>query len=258
MEASELAKKILSSDRLDDKLFTPDIITDLSPGQSIFWDTPARTAEMQFTRRGKKDKLPKNSLENHEHRAICLHRFAGHELLAVEIMAFALLAFPDAPKTFRKGLITTLLEEQEHVRLYQKELARFDCKLGDMPLYKHFWKLTPFMTDISKYVSITSLTLEMANLDFAPYYGSLFDKAGDKESSDLMKRIYNDEIKHVAFGYGWLKKYQNKELSPLNEWLSQLPDLVEPKRAKGPIFNPDGRKKAGLDDEYILFLKELN
>lgn len=257
MEASLLAKKILSSENLEDKLFTPEIITDLSPGTPIIWDTPARSAEMSFTKRTKKEKLPKNSLDKDEHRAICLHRFAGHELLAVEIMAYALLAFPNAPKTFRKGLITTLLEEQEHVRLYQKQLARFNCKLGDMPLYKHFWKLTPFMTDISKYVSITSLTLEMANLDFAPYYGALFDKSGDHESSALMKRIYLDEIKHVAFGYGWLKKYQNKELTPVKEWLSHLPMLVEPKRAKGPIFNPEGRKKAGLDEDYIDLLKNL-
>jgi uncharacterized ferritin-like protein (DUF455 family) len=257
MEASLLAKQILSSENLNDKLFTPDIITDLEPGSPFFWDTPARSPEMLFSRRSKNEKLPKNLFEKDEHRAVCLHRFAGHELLAVEIMAFALLAFPNAPKTFRKGLITTLLEEQEHVRLYQKELSRFGCKLGDMPLYKHFWKLTPFMTDISKYVSITSLTLEMANLDFAPHYGALFEKAGDIDSSNLMKRIYTDEIKHVAFGYGWLKKYQDKELTPLKEWLSHLPELVEPKRAKGPIFNPEGRKKAGLDDEYILFLKDL-
>lgn len=257
MEASLLAQQILSSENLDDKLFTPEIITDTCTGEAVFWDTPARAPEMLFTRRGKKEKLPKNSLDKQEHRAVCLHRFAGHELLAVEIMAFALLAFPNAPKTFRKGLITTMLEEQEHVRLYQKQLERFGCKLGDMPLYKHFWKLTPYMTDISKYVSITSLTLEMANLDFAPYYGSLFEQAGDVEASNLMKRIYSDEIKHVAFGYGWLKKYQNKELTPVKEWLSHLPILVEPKRAKGTIFNPEGRKKAGLDDEFISLLQDL-
>lgn len=256
MEASLLAKQILCSENLEDKLFTPTLITDLDPGEPLFWQMPARSPNMTFSRRAKKDKLPKNSLDKDEHRAICLHRFAGHELLAVEIMAYALLAFPNAPKSFRKGLIRTLLEEQEHVRLYQNQLKRFNCQLGDMPLYKHFWKLTPFMTDISKYVSITSLTLEMANLDFAPYYGMLFDKAHDTEASMLMKRIYTDEIKHVAFGYGWLKKYQNKELSPLNEWLSHLPDLVEPKRAKGPLFNVEGRQKAGLDNDYILYLKE--
>jgi uncharacterized ferritin-like protein (DUF455 family) len=256
MEASDFARLILSSDNLNDKLFTPKLITDLYPGTPLFWAEPARAPNLKFNRKHKKDKLPKTSFEKPEHRAVCLHRFAGHELLAVEIMAYALLAFPQAPKTFRKGLVTTLIEEQEHVRLYQRELQRFNLNLGDMPLYKHFWKLTPSMITISSYVSIMSLTLEMANLDFAPHYGQLFKQAGDDDASALMQRIYLDEIKHVAFGYGWLKKYQ-KAPSILQEWLSHLPELVTPKRATGSIFNPQGRQKAGLDDEHILFLKQL-
>lgn len=141
MEASQLAKLILESDSLEDKLFTPDLITDLNPGLPILWSEPARLSHMKFSKRTKKDKLPKTDFHKDEHRAVCLHRFAGHELLAVEIMAYALLAFPDAPKTFRKGLMTTLLEEQEHVRLYQKEMERFQIFLGDLPLYKHFLEI---------------------------------------------------------------------------------------------------------------------
>lgn len=258
MEASLLAKQILDSESLEDKLFTPEIITDLEPGSPIFWTEPSRSQSMLFHRRSKKDKLPKTDFHKDEHRAVCLHRFAGHELLAVEIMAYAILAFPHTSKTFRKGLITTLLEEQEHVRLYQKELSRFGVNLGDLPLYKHFWKLTPFMKTESEYVSLMSLTFEAANLDFAPYYGNIFSKVGDESSSALMKRIYQDEIKHVAFGYGWLKKLKKDHLSIQEDWLSHLPMLVEPKRAKGPIFNTEGRQKAGLNDDFILFLKNLN
>ena len=257
MEAKDFATLILSSESIETKLFVPDLITDLNPGLPILWQEPSRVPSMKFSKRGHKDKLPKNNFHIDDNRAICLHRFAGHELLAVEIMAFALLAFPNAPKNFRKGLIHTLLEEQEHVRLYQKELKRFNVELGDMPLYKHFWKLTPYMTSISHYVSIMSLTFEMANLDFAPYYGNIFKSVGDESSSQLMDKIYQDEISHVAFGYGWLKK-ENKNSNCFHEkWLDHLPDLIEPKRAKGPLFNPEGRKKAGLKEDYILFLKEL-
>jgi uncharacterized ferritin-like protein (DUF455 family) len=97
----------------------------------------------------------------------------------------------------------------------------------------------------------------MANLDFAPYYGNIFKSVGDESSSQLMDKIYQDEISHVAFGYGWLKK-ENKSSNCFHEkWLDHLPDLIEPKRAKGPLFNPEGRKKAGLKEDYILFLKEL-
>ena len=99
---------------------------------------------MGFQFRRREGKLP--PFESHRdpnNRAACLHRFAGHELLAVEIMAYALLKFPDAPPHFRKGLAHTLKEEQEHVRLYIKELTRLGIKFGDLPLSIATFGATP-------------------------------------------------------------------------------------------------------------------
>lgn len=98
MELRDWAIEILSADTLEQKLADPGEWTDHSPGLPILWDEPTRPPGMSFSRRSREEKLP--SFEQHHHpdnRAICLHRFAGHELLAVEIMAFALLAFPEAP-----------------------------------------------------------------------------------------------------------------------------------------------------------------
>src|SRR5579872_2582565 len=116
MELRDWAIRILSADTLKEKLLTPKELTDFSPGPALFWKEPTRPPGMGFFRHTRKDRLP-SFHEHHEadKRAECLHRFAGHELLAVEIMAFALLAFPEAPKHFRKGLAHTLLEEQGHV-----------------------------------------------------------------------------------------------------------------------------------------------
>ena len=118
MELTTWATRILSADTLEEKLLAPDILTDFTPGPAVLWDTPTRPPGMEFRRHSKEERLP--GLHEHtevDKRAICLHRFAGHELLAVEIMAYAILAFPDAPKHFRKGLANTLKEEQEHVEL---------------------------------------------------------------------------------------------------------------------------------------------
>src|SRR5680860_1754912 len=116
MEFRKWAISILSADTMEGKLYCPESLTDYEPGSPLFWKEPVRPPGMNFVKRSKKEKLP----PFHEHgeidkRAECLHRFAGHELLAVEIMAFTLLAFPQAPTYFRKGLANTLKEEQEHV-----------------------------------------------------------------------------------------------------------------------------------------------
>jgi uncharacterized ferritin-like protein (DUF455 family) len=257
MELREWATRILSADTLEEKLLTPPILTDHAPGPAIRWDTPTRPVGMEFKRHSKEERLP----AFHEHkeadkRAICLHRFAGHELLAVEIMAYALLAFPEAPKYFRKGLANTLKEEQEHVRLYIERLAGLGVRFGDMPLYKHFWSHVPFLLTPLRYVSVMSLTFEMANLDFAPMYRQSFARNGDESSASLMQRILEDEISHVSFGYQWLKKMKQNHETDWQAWRASAPSLLTVKRARGFVVNEAPRKAAGIPDEWIAEMKK--
>jgi uncharacterized ferritin-like protein (DUF455 family) len=256
MELRDWAIRILSADTLEEKLLTPDELTDLNPGTPLFFSEPTRPPGMQFRRHTSREKLP--AFHEHRHpdkRAACLHRFAGHELLAVEIMAHALLAFPDAPRHFRRGVANTLREEQEHVRLYIQRIEAMGLKFGDLPLYKHFWAHVPHLTCPIRYISVMSLTFEMANLDFAPLYGKSFARAGDEASANLMQRILEDEISHVSFGINWLKKFKQPEQTDWDAWKECLPSLMTPQRAKGFIMHEEPRRKAGVPEEWIQLLK---
>lgn len=257
MELREWAIHILSGSSIEDKLFDPGIWSDHFPGSPLKWEEPNRPPGMQFNRRSKEEKLP--PFQEHgcaDKRAICLHRFGGHELLAVEIMAYALLAFPDAPPTFRRGLLHTLREEQSHVRLYMKQMEKLGIQFGDLPLYRHFWKHTPYMHTPLHYVSIMSLTFEMANLDFASMYGKSFAHFGDTDSASLMGTILKDEINHVQFGWRWLKQFEKEPGSEWETWEKALTDtLLTPKRAKGFTVHEEPRKKAGIPYEWIQKLK---
>lgn len=256
MEIRNWALQILSADRLEDKLSCPDVLTDLSPGPALTWKEPVRPPGMGFEKHTRRDKLPPvKEMNNPDKRAVCLHRFAGHELLAVEIMAYALLAFPDAPPHFRKGVVHTLKEEQEHVRRYQKRLGEMGVQLGDLPLYRHFWAYVPHLTTPLRYISTLSLTFEMANLDFAPFYGTVFAENGDLPSSDLMEGIFKDEINHVSFGCRWLKNFKNSTDPDWKIWKDSLPPILSPKRARGPLFYENHRLLVGLDPEWIDYLK---
>lgn len=252
MELREWAIRILSGDTLEEKLLDPEILTDQNPGSPLFWNEPTRPLGMQFQKHSRKDKLPRlPELFHRDKRAACLHRFAGHELLAVEIMAYALLAFPGAPKHFRRGIANTLREEQGHVRLYIEQLLRLGISFGDLPLYKHFWAYTPFLKTPQEYISVMSLTFEMANLDYAPLYGNAFSIHGDLESAHLMQLILEDEIRHVSFGWNWLKKMNPSESSHWKLWKESLPSNLPPARAMGVVFQEENRKKAGVSKEWL-------
>jgi uncharacterized ferritin-like protein (DUF455 family) len=260
VELRQWAERILRGDTLEEKLLDPGPWTDHSPGSPLFWEEPTRPPHMAFKRHNRKEILPTLSeLHSSEKRAICLHRFAGHELLAVEIMAYALLAFPEAPRGFRFGVAYTLKEEQEHVRLYIKRLEALGLKFGDLPLYRHFWNATPHLKDPLQYISVMSLTFEMANLDFAPIYGAAFAGHGDGESAELMKRILEDEIGHVSFGWNWLKKWQGPAKTLWETWAGALPPKMDVTRARGPQFFAEHRRLAGIGEEWIeRFQKNVN
>ena len=256
MELREWVKSILEADTLEGKLARPQELTDDEPGSPLIWKEPVRPPGMGFSLIRKEDKLP--SFQEHhdsDKRAICLHRFAGHELLAVEIMAFTLLAFPDAPKHFRKGLANTLHEEQGHVRIYMDRMSQLGVNFGDLPLYRHFWKHTPFILSPVHYVSMMSLTFEMANLDFAPMYGKSFLRHGDTESAKLMATILEDEVSHVSFGWNWLKKLKERDTSEWDVWQNSLSHLLTPRRARGFVLNEKSRLEAGIPLEWIVNLK---
>lgn len=257
MEIREWCIRILGAESIAEKLLDPGILTDVIPGSPLFWDTPSRPPGMGFKRHSKTEKLPPFHEHGHvDKRAACLHRFAGHELLAVEIMAYALLAFPEAPKHFRRGLANTLKEEQEHVRLYIERLSDLGVCFGDLPLYKHFWSHTPFLRTPLKYVSVMSLTFEMANLDFAPLYEQSFARHGDVSSAKLMQQILLDEINHVSFGMHWLKKLKPEDQSDFESWRNNVPELLGLNRAKGFCVFENYRRKAGIPEEWIAEIKK--
>lgn len=93
---------------------------------SIFCNVPslpAREKKIQISEQ--KSKIPRlEQLFNEENRIITLHHFANHELMAIELFAWAILKFQDAPSSIRFGLYRTLLEEQTHLKMYLSEMKK--------------------------------------------------------------------------------------------------------------------------------------
>jgi len=257
MELREFASQILFATTLKEKLLCPAAITDEKPGPPLATPAvPGRPAELRFKASGTaRDHFPGiRRLEQAAERGKLLHYFANHELLATELMALVLLRFPDAPAAFRKGILQTLKDEQEHTRLYLERMEECGIHFGDLPVSGYFWRSVSTMENPMDYVSSLCLTFEQANLDFARHFARGFEKIGDHATARLLEKIYRDEIGHVAYGLKWFRRWKNPDDSDWDAFCRQLRFPLSPQRAKGITLNVAGRRAAGLDPQFIAAL----
>ncbi len=262
----DFAQRVLFASTLEEKLAPPPagLVDGSAAALTGKIAQPGRPRDLQFAAKGARVTIPSASdLEHPEQRAILLHFFANHELLAAELMALALLRFPDAPPAFRRGLMHTLAEEQEHTRLYMQRMEQENLAFGALPVNGFFWKYVGDMQSPLEYVSRLSLTFEQANLDFSRHYAGLMRTLGDEDTAGILQRIYQDEISHVGYGLRWFRKWKPTGSSDWQAWRevlqsegkTSLPNL-SPVRARGNVaFNNEGRRRAGLDDEFIRELE---
>ncbi|OUR95358.1 hypothetical protein A9Q84_16100 [Halobacteriovorax marinus] len=253
MDLHEHAKQILFSGNLEDKLAIIDLDTSFKLTSSVEKPSnPSRSKIIQFS--NKKIKFPKkHTLHENDKKAQALHFFANHELQAIELMAAGILIFPtenEADHKFKLSLMNTIQDEKKHFLLYMNRFNELGVEFGDFSVGDFFWRQLAKINTKAEFYSFLALTLEAANLDFAKYYCELFSEIGDEKTSNIMKIVYEDEIRHVAIGRSWLDLWRGN----LDLWafyIENLPELITPARAKGMVFDHEGRRKAGLDEGFI-------
>jgi uncharacterized ferritin-like protein (DUF455 family) len=183
-------------------------------------------------------------------RARILHALANHELQAIELFAWALLAFPDAPATFRRGLVAILADEQRHLALYIDRLAAHATRFGDHAVTGHFWnKLDHYATPLA-FACAMGLTFEHANLDLSGDYAAAARACGDAATADAIDRVHADEIRHVRFAWTWLRRLGG-DADPWQVYLANVRPPLGPARARGPRLDRDARRRAGLTDAFV-------
>ncbi|MEM9282908.1 MAG: DUF455 family protein [Verrucomicrobiota bacterium] len=258
----DMARRVLFSETLHEKLAlaSPDLSPGVSPTKKICsLAAPGRPEHLKFGRDSSlKPSFPRTpAMVEEQSRGVLLHFFANHELLAAELMALALLKFPDAPSEFREGLARTLREEQMHASWYIRRMSQCGVEFGQYPLNRFFWDAVSTMECPLDYVSRLSLTFEQANLDYAHYYAGVLKEAGDRKTSRLLQKIYRDEISHVGYGLKWFRRWKDSDKDDWQALNQQLHFPLSPSRAKGnrTPFNEAGRRAAGFDSVYIQKLE---
>lgn len=262
LQMREVAERVLLAESLEEKLLLApqwgEGVVDDDRGKAVqVPDAPGRPDELKISSKELRSNFPGvNKLGDDLERGKMLHFLANHEMLAAELMALVLLKFPDAPAEYRRGVYESMREEQMHALMYLRRMKECGVSFGDLPLNDYFWKLVSPMDTPMDFVTRLNLTFEQANLDFSKHYAALFRKVGDNATAKVLEKIYLDEIKHVGHGLKWFRKWKDRGETDWNAYRKSLSFPLAPAKAKGMApFNAEGRKLAGLDQDYISRLE---
>jgi uncharacterized ferritin-like protein (DUF455 family) len=211
-------------------------------------DRPGRPPELVVVTRAAKSPGPE-ALRSPERRAQLAHTFFHHELQAAELMAWALLAFPDAPPAFRRGLARIADDEIRHMALYRDYLRALGSDVGAFPVRDWFWQRVPSAQTPLAFVSVMGIGFEGGNLDHTARFAARFRAIGDEEGARLQERIGEEEIPHVAFALHWFERWTGT--TELGAWADALPAPLSPLVMRGDPLNRADPRRAGMTDGFL-------
>ncbi len=254
MEIREYARRIVETESLPVKLAPPaEELTDERPGAPLRLAGPGRPPDLRIVPATRVPSIA--GLADPAQRPRILHALANHEFQAVELFAWALLAFPSAPSELRRGLLAVLDDEQRHTRMYIARLEAAGGRFGDEPVSGYFWNKIEHVRTPLDFVCAMSLTFENANLDHTLDSAAAARRAGDEKTALVIEQVHRDEIEHVRFGWRWLQRLKGEDESAWDAYRASLTWPLRPAKARGREFDHAGRRAAGLDEDFIRRLE---
>jgi uncharacterized ferritin-like protein (DUF455 family) len=253
VQIREIAERILLSESLAEKLAKiPTSLEDDRPGPARREAVPGRPPELKFALRRTAPAMPRaGALRDPKKRAVAHHILANHEMQALEVMAFVLLAFPEAPSDFRSGLVDIMRDEQRHTRLHIERAVELGLQFGNLPVNDYIWAKSQAFESVLDYLAGLPLTFEGRNLDHTLELETLFEHVGDSQSAAILRAIHRDEIGHVRFGLEWLRRLKPPEQSDWDAYTAHLHWPLRAEKSIGGRLNRGPRLKAGMTDEFI-------
>jgi uncharacterized ferritin-like protein (DUF455 family) len=206
---------------------------------------PGRPPELRLVSKASKQR----GLATETGRARALHAFFHHELQAAELMAWAVLAYPETPREFRAGLVRIALDEVRHMRLYAQQIERLGHRLGGFAVRDWFWERIPACATPASFVATMGLGFESANLEHTASFAARFREAGDEEGARVQEVVGQEELAHVRFGAHWFDRFTGA--LDFESWRAALPAPLSPMLMRGRPLQRSARLRGGFSEDFL-------
>jgi len=199
-----------------------------------------------------KEMAKRRSFGSQAGRVALLHALAHIELNAIDLAWDLVARFAGAgpPHGFFDDWVKVAAEEARHFEQLAGRLAELGAGYGDLPAHDGLWEAAAATADdLLARLAVVPLVLEARGLDVTPEMAARLERVGDAESAEILRRIYRDEIGHVATGLRWFRWLcLERGLTPQTVFQDRVRRFF--KGVLKPPFNYQARAAAGFPRSY--------
>jgi len=177
------------------------------------------------------------------------------EFNAINLALDAAYRFIDQDLEYYEDWLSVADDEARHFCMIRDYLNQNGCEYGDYPAHNGLWEMAvKTQHDIVARMALVPRVLEARGLDVTPGMIKKLEAAGDSDAVDILKVIYQDEIRHVEIGSKWFFHHcAQRSLEPKATFIKMVERYMHGE-LRGP-FNISARLQAGFDE---MEMAELN
>ncbi len=196
--------------------------------------------------------MPRRGKGGSEKGRIALwHALAHIEFVAIDLALDMAGRFGESMgQGFVSDFLSVAADEAMHFALLERKLDSLGSTYGALPAHDGLWSAAQDTAhDVAARLAIVPMVLEARGLDVTPATLERVRAQGDENGAKILKRILDDEIRHVAFGSKHFREICSaRGENPPESWQK----LVKTHFSGGlkPPFNDSARSAAGLSRDF--------
>ena len=212
-------------------------------------DRPAWPAELVLA--APRDMPRRGKGGSQQGRIALWHALAHIEFVAIDLALDMAGRFGDSMgEGFVSDFLAVAADEAMHFALLERKLASLGSHYGALPAHDGLWSAARDTAhDVAARLAIVPMVLEARGLDVTPATLERVRAQGDESGARILKRILDDEIRHVAYGAKHFREVcEARSENPPESWQK----LVRTHFSGGlkPPFNDSARSAAGLSRDF--------
>ena len=202
------------------------------------------------------NKMPKRGRGGSERGRIAhWHALAHIEFVAIDLALDMAGRFgEEMGEEFTSDFLSVAADEAMHFALLARKLERLGSHYGALPAHDGLWQAASETShDVAARLAIVPMVLEARGLDVTPSTLTRVRAQGDENGAQILERILDDEIRHVAIGTKhFIALAEESGESPQNAWKTLVQRHF--RGALKPPFNDSARLAAGLSRDFYSVL----